>query len=52
LRDVWAAGMFPFAMAYRDETGVIDKEWARFQREWVRPQIVYSRLKEGCNLAE
>ena len=34
------AGFMPYAMLYRDAKGKVDKEWSRFQREWLRPAIV------------
>lgn len=48
LRDAWAAGFFPYAMLYRDEKGETNPEWRKFQRLWVRPQLVYHQLKEGA----
>lgn len=45
LRDTWAAGFVPYAMLYRDKSGEVSKEWSDFQRLWVRPQIVMSKLK-------
>jgi N6-adenosine-specific RNA methylase IME4 len=50
LRDAWAAGFFPFAMLYMDKKGTTQsKEWKKFQKEWVRPQIVGTKLKETNN---
>jgi len=46
LFDTWAAGFAPYAMLYKNEDGQIDPEWRQFQRMWVRPQIMFSRLKE------
>ena len=46
LRDVWAAGFMPYGMLYRDSSGVTDKEWRRFQTEWLRPQFVMRKLRE------
>ena len=40
LRQAWDAGFMPYAMLYRDETGNTDKDWRKFQRLWVRPQII------------
>lgn len=40
------AGFMPYAMLYRDEKGQIDREWARFQREWLRPTIVATRFNK------
>lgn len=47
LRDTWRAGFVPYAMLYRDESGETDPEWRKFQRLWVRPEIVISQLKEA-----
>ena len=47
LRDAWKAGFIPYAMLYRDEKGIVDSEWRKFQRLWVRPAIVISQLKEA-----
>ncbi len=47
LRAAWDAGFVPYAMLYRDNTGATDLEWRRFQRLWLRPEIVLSRLKAG-----
>ena len=46
LRDTWRAGFFPYAMLYRDKAGEVNEEWKKFQRLWVRPQIVMSQLKQ------
>ena len=46
LLDTWAAGFVPYAMLYRNVDGQTDSEWRKFQRLWVRPQILFSRLKE------
>jgi hypothetical protein len=45
LTDTWRTGLFPYAMLYRGENGETTEEWRQFQRLWVRPQIVYSKLK-------
>ena len=45
LIDTWRAGFFPYAMLFRDENGETNEDWRQFQRLWVRPQIVYSNLK-------
>jgi len=47
LRDTWEAGFMPYAMLYRDDSGVINQNWKQFQRLWIRPEIVISRLKNG-----
>lgn len=46
LTDTWAAGFLPYAMLYRDHDGAADPEWRKFQRLWVRPHIVMSRMKQ------
>lgn len=50
LRDAWAAGFLPYAMLYRDETGIVNQDWKQFQRLWVRPPIIISRLKQSGEL--
>jgi hypothetical protein len=47
LRAAWRAGFIPFAMLFRGETGETSPEWRKFQRAWVRPQILFATLKEG-----
>jgi len=46
LLDTWTAGFAPYAMLYKNKDGQTDPEWRQFQRMWVRPQILFSRLKE------
>ncbi|MCR4442159.1 MAG: hypothetical protein QHH10_08190 [Peptococcaceae bacterium] len=46
LTDTIKAGFMPMAMLYRDQTGKVNKEWARFQREWARPAIVDQKKKK------
>ena len=46
LFDTIRAGFFPYAMLWKSETGDTDTEWGKFQREWVRPQMVGSKVKE------
>lgn len=45
LHQTMAAGFVPYAMLYRDTTGKVDHEWRRFQRAWVRPEIIFAKLK-------
>ena len=45
LRQAWDAGFFPFAMLYHDKHGKCDLAWKQFQREWARPKIVATKLK-------
>jgi hypothetical protein len=46
LREVWDAGFFPFAMLYRNKNGETEQPWRSFQREWVRPAIIATKLRE------
>ena len=46
LEQTIQAGFMPYAMLYRDESGQVDKEWAKFQREWLRPAIVSKKFGE------
>lgn len=46
LTDTIRAGFMPYAMLYRDKDGQVDKEWKKFQREWLRPAIVNAKAKE------
>lgn len=48
LLDTWSAGFMPFAMLYKNETGDTDTEWRKFQRLWVRPEIIVSRMKQAA----
>ena len=43
MRETVYAGFTPMAMLWKDETGKRDPEWGKFQREWARPAIIYSR---------
>ncbi|MEE9118547.1 MAG: hypothetical protein V3U02_08140 [Calditrichia bacterium] len=40
LLQAWECGFMPMAMLWRDSSGVVDKEWQRFQRLWARPAII------------
>lgn len=44
--DAVKAGFVPYAMLWRDEKGMVDKDWAKFQREWCRPAIVGKKVGE------
>lgn len=46
LIDTIKAGFMPYAMLYRDKNGNVDEEWRKFQREWCRPIIVATKVKE------
>ena len=47
LEQTIQAGFMPYAMLYRDEKEQVNKEWARFQREWLRPAIVAKKFGEA-----
>ena len=40
-------GMCPYAMLWRDQKGDTNSTWRKFQREWVSPYIIYTKIKEG-----
>ena len=46
MKQTKRAGFTPMAMLWKDETGKQDREWRKFQREWARPAIIYSRRSE------
>lgn len=46
LLDTWRAGFWPYAMLFHNEKGETSEDWQRFQRTWLRPQIVYHKLME------
>lgn len=47
LWDTVRAGFVPYAMLYRDDDWVADDiEWRRFQRTWLRPEIIGTRMRE------
>ena len=46
MTDAIKAGFMPYAMLYRDADGSMDKDWRRFQREWLRPELVGKKVKE------
>ncbi len=37
------AGFVPMAMLYRDENGIYNKDWTKFQKEWARPAIMRAK---------
>jgi hypothetical protein len=41
-------GFYPMAMLWKNEQGVSTPEWRLFQRQWVRPAIISSRLKAAA----
>jgi hypothetical protein len=47
MREAWAAGFFPMAMAWRDKDGVRPPEWIRFQSAWANPCIISRMLRDS-----
>jgi hypothetical protein len=45
LNYVLSLGVMPYAMLWRDDNGKTNHEWRNFQREWLRPQIVATKMK-------
>jgi hypothetical protein len=45
LKTVMKCGMYPMAMLYRNEKEP-DYEWKKFQRNWVRPALIYMKTKK------
>ena len=52
MTDAMVAGFLPYAMLYRDEKGERNSEWMKFQREWLRPAITGSKMREIWNRQE
>ena len=44
LYETIKAGFMPMAMLYRDKTGSRDPLWKKFQREWIRPAIIRTKI--------
>ena len=44
LNDTIKAGFMPYAMLYKDEVGNVNETWAGYQREWLRPRIVATKM--------
>ena len=42
LNQTIEAGFMPYAMLYKNEQGDVDPVWKPFQREWCRPNIIFS----------
>lgn len=45
LYECLQAGFLPMAMLYRNDTGIVDIKWKKFQREWARPAIIRTKMK-------
>ena len=46
LYDTLEAGFMPMAMLYRDKSEYRNPDWMKFQREWVRPAIIKTKIKK------
>lgn len=46
LTDTVKAGFMPYAMLYKDAEGNEDSGWSKYQREWLRPEIVSSKMSK------
>lgn len=46
LVDTIKAGYMPYAMLYRGEDGAKNSDWGRFQREWLRPEILGIKVRK------
>jgi hypothetical protein len=46
LVDTVKAGFMPYAMLYRGPDGAKDAVWGKFQREWLRPEILGTKVRE------
>jgi hypothetical protein len=47
LTDTIKAGFMPYAMLYKSDDGIVKPEWKPFQREWLRKEIVATKMKEA-----
>ncbi|MDR2695622.1 MAG: hypothetical protein LBC79_04505 [Deltaproteobacteria bacterium] len=45
LADTIKAGFMPYAMLYNGQDDNKDKDWARFQRDWLRPVTVGAKMR-------
>lgn len=45
-RQTIDAGFMPYVMPYKNDQGIVPKEWRKFLRAWSRPEMVGCRIKE------
>lgn len=45
LNQTMEAGFMPYAMLWMDDEGKVNEDWKPFQRSWLRPTIVATKLK-------
>ena len=50
LYDTIRAGFYPYAMLFRDETNTTTLEWRKFQREWLLPKIVGTKIRKMTDI--
>lgn len=46
LLQTWSAGFTPMAMLWKNKAGDTDPEWGHFQRNWARPAITRTHVKD------
>lgn len=46
LNDTIKAGFMPYAMLYKDKAGRVEEAWSEYQREWLRPRIVATKMSK------
>lgn len=44
MEQIMGVGFLPFAMLYRDDSGEVNPDWRKFQREWANAYIVGSKF--------
>jgi len=44
LRQTVELGFYPYAMLYRDYEGKTNREWRKFERNWIRPVLIYKMI--------
>jgi hypothetical protein len=47
LIDTLRAGFYPMAMIFKDREGSEDRQWQKLKDEWIRPPVIFGRLKSG-----
>ena len=46
IEQVIAAGLWTFAMLWRNEKGKVDRTWSKFQRHWVLPALYFREANQ------
>lgn len=50
LNETMKAGFVPFAMLYRNQSGVRDPAWIKFTWPWARPAIISKKYREAMKV--